>query len=128
MAKPPPGTTPQQQAEFYHVGRLGKHLLLCAGPDCVESAAGEASWAYLKRRVQELGLAGAPWEVFRTKCHCLRICTAGPILVVYPEGVWYRGATPEVIERVLREHVMEGKVVEAYVFARDGLGGAMKGG
>ena len=118
MAKPAPGTTPQQQAAFYHIGKLRRHILLCAGPDCCAGAEGEAAWAYLKKRIAELGLSEHAFGVFRTKCHCLRICVGGPIMVVYPDGVWYRGATPEVIERVLQEHVIGGKVVEEWVLAR----------
>lgn len=128
MAKPPPGTTATAQAAFDHVGKLRRHILLCAGPDCTDGASGEAAWAYLKHRVQELGLNGAPFEVYRTKCHCLRICTGGPILVVYPEGVWYRGAGPEVIERILTEHILGGRVVAEYVAAVNPLAGGVGGG
>ena len=121
MGKPLPGTTPQQQAATYHIGKLKRHILLCAGSDCCSAAEGEAAWAYLKRRIAELGLDRDPFEVFRTKCYCLRICVGGPIMVVYPDGVWYRGATIEGIERVLVEHVIGGKVVEELVIGRDAL-------
>lgn len=121
MAKPPAGTLPEQQGTFYRVDKIRRHLLLCAGPDCVEAAAGEASWVYLKRRIAELQLHLAPYETYRTRCQCLRICTDGPILVVYPDGIWYRHATPEVLERVLQEHLLGGKVVEEFAFARHPL-------
>lgn len=117
MSKPPPGVLPQQQADAYGIPGMRRHVLLCAGPDCVDVPAGEAAWNYLKKRIAELKLDRAPTHVFRTKCHCLRICTAGPILVVQPDGVWYAGATPEVIERVLQEHVLGGRVVREHVFA-----------
>jgi (2Fe-2S) ferredoxin len=123
MSKPPAGTPPEVQAAAYGVPVMKKHVLLCAGPDCVGAAEGEASWAYLKKRIGELGLDREPWGVFRTRCHCLRICTDGPILVVHPEGVWYRGATPAVIERVLQEHLLGGKEVFEQVFARRPIGG-----
>jgi len=123
MAKPAPGTTPQLQAALYNVGKLKRHILLCAGPDCCSATEGEAAWAYLKRRIAEMGLAGDPFGVFRTKCHCLRICVGGPIMVVYPDGVWYRGTSPEVIERILQEHVQGGRVVEEWVLARGALPG-----
>lgn len=125
MGKPAPGTTPLQQAEFYHIGKLRQHILLCAGSECCSAADGEAAWGYLKKRIAELKLDKSPFEVFRTKCHCLRICVGGPILVVYPDGIWYGNATPEAIERILQEHILGGKVVEELIISRGELGGGV---
>ena len=119
MSKPPPGTPPEVQAAAYRVPVMRKHVLLCAGPDCVGAAEGEASWAYLKKRIGELGLDREPWGVFRTRCHCLRICTDGPIALVYPEGAWYRDVTPANAERIIQEHLIDGRIVEDICFARN---------
>ena len=74
----------------------------------------------MKRRLQELKLdvpqPDRPSCVFRTKANCLRVCTQGPILVVYPDGVWYRATTPEVIERIIQEHLLNNQIVQEYVF------------
>jgi len=116
-------TTPEAAAELFGIGQLTRHMFLCAGPDCVDSETGMASWDYLKRRTKELGITGPNGPAYRTRCNCLRICTGGPVGVVYPEGTWYRDLTPENIERVLQEHIINGRVVEDLCFARGPLGG-----
>jgi (2Fe-2S) ferredoxin len=121
MGKPAPGTTPEQQAVSYGITNMQRHILLCAGPECAEPARGEIAWNYLKKRIAELKLDRQPTGVFRTRCHCLRICTKGPILCMQPDGVWYHSADPEVIERILLEHVLEGRRVEEFIFASQPL-------
>jgi len=115
--------TPAEIAPKLGIGFYHRHVFLCVGDSCCTTEVGLAAWDALKQELKDknLSLSTGPNACYRTKVNCLRICTGGPIMVVYPEGTWYQGMTADRIPRLVQEHLIEGKPIEEWIFARNPL-------
>lgn len=116
QSNPDSNTAAEKKLKAIGHPNMKHHIFLCCDqtkPKCCNKERGLEVWDYLKRRLKETGLL-ASGEVFRSKANCLRVCVDGPIAVVYPDNIWYRSCSEEVIERIITEHLQQGKPVEEF--------------
>jgi (2Fe-2S) ferredoxin len=97
---------------------FSRHIIVCTGGFCSPQLLGRELYRLLPDLLEREGLLFGPTRVKRGETPCLGVCAGGPIAVVYPDGIWYAGVTPELLERIVIEHLRDGRIVEEAVFHR----------
>ncbi len=120
MTAPMSGTTPSMNEPNVKpsIGDYRRHLLVCTGPRCTQDGQSQALFDSLGDKFKANGLHEGALRVKRSRVSCFAACKGGPILCVQPDGVWYYNVTPENMDRIVEEHLVGGRVVEALVFHR----------
>ncbi len=87
------------------------HAVLCCGTKCEPDGSRELV-NYMKSRLLDQGMS----DIRVNRAGCLGVCVQGPIMVVYPGGIWYCNLNQENVDRIIEEHLKSGRVVEDLVF------------
>ncbi len=93
-----------------------RHIFLCSGPYCDPGGQAQRLYHKLGQKLGELSDYNNPERVKRGISPCLGVCQGGPLLVVYPEGVWYHHVDEAALDRIIDEHLGEGRPVQEYIF------------
>ena len=114
----------RETASQLKIGHYSRHVFLCIGESCCSKEQGELAWKALKDQLKDrdLSLSTGPNACYRTKAGCLRVCTGGPILVVYPDGNWYGGMTADRIPEFIERQIVRGEPIEEWIFAKNPIG------
>jgi (2Fe-2S) ferredoxin len=103
------------------IGGYRRHLLICTGPRCAADGQSQALFDSLGDKFKAAGLNAGDMRVKRSRVSCFAACKGGPIVCVQPDGTWYYNVTPENMDRIIGEHLCQGRAVEDLVFHQAGV-------
>jgi len=102
------------------IGTYHRHLLVCTGPRCSEDGASQALFDSLGGKLKKAGLNEGELRVKRSRVSCFAACKGGPIVCVQPDGTWYYNVTSDNMDRIVNDHLRDGKRVEDLIFHQAG--------
>ena len=98
------------------IGDYKRHLLVCTGSRCTLDGASQVLFDSLGEKFKAAGLNEGELRVKRSRVSCFAACKGGPVMCVQPDGVWYYNVTPENMDRIIDQHLVNGQRVEDLVF------------
>lgn len=110
--------TEAQSPEKPKMGAYKRHLLVCTGPRCTQNGEAQALFDSLGEKFKAAGIDKGELRVKRTRAYCFATCKSGPILCVQPDGIWYYNVTEANLQRIIDEHLVNGRPVEALIYHR----------
>ena len=96
-----------------------RHVLICTGPFCTDETTARRIYRLLSQKLGDLSDYTNPVRVKRSVTSCLGVCIGGPLLAVYPEGIWYRCETDTDVDEILTRHLRDGEPVERLMLRDD---------
>jgi (2Fe-2S) ferredoxin len=93
-----------------------RHVFFCTGQFCDPDGQALMLYEMLPNLLGELGSYRNPARVKRGTTPCLGVCSGGPLLVVYPDGIWYHHVDAARLARIVSQHLGDGKPVQEWIF------------
>ncbi|MDR7313848.1 ferredoxin [Brevibacillus nitrificans] len=98
----------------WNLSQTKHHVLLCNGSSCNRKGGEEVTVA-IREAIAEAGLDD---HVHTTRTRCNGRCEDAPVMIVYPEGIWYKQITPEIAPSLVEQHFVKGEPVASLVSHR----------
>lgn len=108
--------TPPAEVVKPRIASYRRHLLVCVGPRCAQDGQAQTLFDSLGDKFKAAGLHEGELRVKRSRVSCFAACKGGPVVCVQPDGTWYYNVTDANMDRIVRQHLVQGQVVQDLVF------------